>query len=149
MWKLGLRPRNSFSGKTWMWFSLQGSYRYKGGYVLVQYSKYLTKLDPGCPRKKKIGSNRKNETRLVSVLFRFVLWNQKQKNFCLFRFVLVFRIYIETTETNRKNREKTEKTGKPPKFSEKNNKICSLSNCFSWSSVCFGPIETSKLSVSV
>ncbi len=31
----------------------------------------------------------------------------------------------------------------------KNTKICSLSNCFGWSSVCFGSIETSKLSVSV
>jgi hypothetical protein len=31
----------------------------------------------------------------------------------------------------------------------KNSKICSLSNCFGWSSVCFGSIETSKLSVSV
>jgi hypothetical protein len=31
----------------------------------------------------------------------------------------------------------------------KNGKICSLSNCFGWSSVCFGSIETSKLSVSV
>jgi hypothetical protein len=28
-------------------------------------------------------------------------------------------------------------------------KICSLSKCFSWSSFCFGSIETSKLSVSV
>jgi hypothetical protein len=35
------------------------------------------------------------------------------------------------------------------KFSVKSNKICSLSNCFGWSSVCFGSIETSKLSVSV
>jgi hypothetical protein len=31
----------------------------------------------------------------------------------------------------------------------KNTKICSLSNCFGWSPVCFGSIETSKLSVSV
>jgi hypothetical protein len=34
-------------------------------------------------------------------------------------------------------------------ISVKNNKICAVSNCFSWSSVCFGSIETSKLSVSV
>jgi hypothetical protein len=31
----------------------------------------------------------------------------------------------------------------------KNYHICSLSNCFGWSSVCFGSIETPKLSVSV
>jgi hypothetical protein len=43
---------------------------------------------------------------------------------------------------NRKNR-------KNPKFSVKNSKICSLSNSFSWYSVCFGSIETSKLSVLV
>ncbi len=30
----------------------------------------------------------------------------------------------------------------------KNTKICSLSNCFSWSSVCFSSIETPKLAVS-
>jgi hypothetical protein len=58
------------------------------------------------------------------------------------------------SETNRKNRkneknEKNEKIRKNPKFSVKNGKICSLSNCFGWSSVCFGSIETSKLSISV
>jgi hypothetical protein len=49
------------------------------------------------------------------------------------------------TEKNRKYRKKQ----KNPKFSVKNCKICSLSNCFGWSSVCFGSIETSKLSLSV
>jgi hypothetical protein len=45
----------------------------------------------------------------------------------------------------RKNRKKREN----PKFSVKKSKICSLSNCFGWSSVCFGSFETLKLSVSV
>ncbi len=36
---------------------------------------------------------------------------------------------------NRKKTEKNEKTRENPKFSVKNNKICSLSNCFGWSSV--------------
>ncbi len=48
----------------------------------------------------------------------------------------------------RKNRKKREKTENPI-FSVKNSKICSLSNCFGWSSVCFGSIKTSKLSGSV
>jgi hypothetical protein len=41
------------------------------------------------------------------------------------------------------------KTEKNPKFSVKNSKICSLSNRFGWSSVCFGSFETSKFSGSV
>ncbi len=54
-------------------------------------------------------------------------------------------------QTVSKQTEKKEKRKKwkSPKFSVKNSKICSLSNCFGWSSVCFGVIETSKLSVSV
>ena len=90
--------------------------------------------------------------------------------FCLFRFnrKSLFRYRSETTETNcfetnRKKRKKPKKTKKSEKkkpkkilknrknstFSVKNNKICTLSNCFGWSPVCFGSIETSKLSVSV
>ncbi len=52
---------------------------------------------------------------------------------------------INCFETNRKKQKKPEK----PKFSFKNSKICSLSKCFGWSSVCFDSIETLKLSVSV
>jgi hypothetical protein len=48
-----------------------------------------------------------------------------------------------------KKTKKNKKKRKNPKFSLKNSKICSLSNCFGWSSVCFGSIETLKLSVSV
>ncbi len=86
--------------------------------------------------------------------------------FCLFRFnrKSLFRFRSETTETNcfetnRKNRKKRKNRKNPRKkqkknrknsaFSVKNNKICCLSNCFGWSPVCFGSIETSKLSVSV
>jgi hypothetical protein len=69
-----------------------------------------------------------------------------------------YRSETKTTETNcfEKNEEKTKKKKKKEKkrknrenlkFSVKNCKICSLSNCFGWSSVCFGSIETSKLSV--
>jgi hypothetical protein len=55
------------------------------------------------------------------------------------------------TEKNGKNEKtkKIEKNRKNPKFSVKNDKICSLSNCFGWSSVCFSSIKTSKLSVLV
>jgi hypothetical protein len=69
----------------------------------------------------------------------------KTKNFVLFQFVSVFRTYIETTETNRTVSKQTETT---LNFL-KNTKASSLSNCFGWSSVCFGSIETSKLAVSV
>jgi hypothetical protein len=48
-----------------------------------------------------------------------------------------------------KKNEETGKNQKNPKFSVKNSKICSLSNCFGWSSVCIGSIKTSKLSVLV
>jgi hypothetical protein len=73
--------------------------------------------------------------------------------FCLFR----FNCYIETLcfgmetkqRTNQKKRKKLLKKWKNPKFSVKNSKLCSLSNCFGWSSVCFGSIKTSKLSVLV
>jgi hypothetical protein len=54
----------------------------------------------------------------------------------------LFRCRSETTETNciETNRKKM-KNGKPYIF-RKNTKICSLFNCFGWSSVCFGSIET-------
>jgi hypothetical protein len=69
----------------------------------------------------------------------------------------LFRYKSETTKQTvpkkakkkEKKTKKNEKIRKNPKFSVKNGKICSLSNCFGWSSVCFGSIETSKLSVSV
>jgi hypothetical protein len=57
----------------------------------------------------------------------------------------VFRTYIETIETNRTVSKQNETT----RNFHKNTKICSLSNCVGWSSVCFGSIETSKLSLSV
>jgi hypothetical protein len=69
----------------------------------------------------------------------------KTKKFCLFQFISVFRTYIETTETNRTVSKQTKTT---LNFL-KNNKICAVSKCFSWSSVCFSSIETSKLSVLV
>ncbi len=59
------------------------------------------------------------------------------------RFVSVFLIYIKTTETNRTVLKQAKTT---LNFLE-NTKICSLSNCFGWSSVCFGSIKTLKLSV--
>ncbi len=65
------------------------------------------------------------------------------KNFGLFWFISVFRTFIETINTNRTVSKQTETNQNNPTFSEKY-QICSLSNCFSWSSVCFGSIETSK-----
>ncbi len=82
-------------------------------------------------KQKNFGSNR---NKICFGLFR----ETKNKQI---RFVSVFRIYIETTETNKTVSKQTETT---LNFL-KNTKICSLSNCFGWSSVCFGSIETSKL----
>ncbi len=69
----------------------------------------------------------------VYCLFRF---NQNMETLC---FGIEAKQPKQTEEKNQKN----------PKFFVKNSKICSLSNCFGWSSVCFGSIATSKLSVSV
>jgi hypothetical protein len=54
----------------------------------------------------------------------------------------------EKKEKKRK-KQKKRKNRENPKYSVKNSNLCSQSNCFGWSSVCFGSIETSKLSVSV
>ncbi len=70
------------------------------------------------------------------VLVCFV--KSKTKIFGLFRCFELISKQTDCFETNRNN----------PKFSEKY-QICSLSNCFGWSSVCFSSIETSKHSVSV
>jgi hypothetical protein len=48
---------------------------------------------------------------------------------------------METTKTNRTVSKQTETT---PNFL-KNTKICTLSNCFGWSSVCFGSINIETL----
>jgi hypothetical protein len=92
----------------------------------------------GCPRnKQKICwfQPKQTETRSVSR-------NQKQKILVCFSVLNLYRNNGNKQncfETNRNN----------PKFSEEKKKICSLSNCFGWSSVCFGSIETLKLFVSV
>ncbi len=73
---------------------------------------------------------KQTETRSVSVVFRFVSRNQKQTFRFVSGFVSVFSTYIETTETNRAVSKQTETT---LNFL-KNTNICSLSNCFGWSS---------------
>ncbi len=102
----------------------------------------------GCPRNKQrkfFVPTQTNQNKICfgSVSVCFV--KTKNKNFGLFQFVSVFQTYIETTETNRTVLKQTETT---LNFLKKN-KMCSLSNCFGWSSVCFGSIETLKLSVSI
>jgi hypothetical protein len=78
-------------------------------------------------KKKQLRSEPKQtKTRSVSVCFV----KPKKK----FRFVSVFQTYIETFKTNRTVSKQTEAT---LNF-QKNTKICSLSNCFGWSSVRFG-----------
>ena len=75
--------------------------------------------------------------------------------FCLFWFnrnieTLYFGIEAKQPKqtVSKQTEKKPTKTGKTQNFL-KNTKICSLSNCFVWSSVCFDSIETSKLSVLV
>ncbi len=68
----------------------------------------------------------------------------KTKNFGLFRFVSLFRTYIESTETNGTVLKQTETNQNNHKFL-KNTQICPFSNCLGWSSVCFGSFETSKI----
>ncbi len=98
-------------------------------------------VELGCPwnKQKKIRFEPKQtETRSVSVVCWFVSWNKKQKNSVCFGVSNLYR----NNWTKQNCFETTLKL-------LKNTKICSLSNCFSWSSVCFGSIETLKLSVSV
>ncbi len=147
---------------------LKGSYRMAVGTIFLKTSTphslmmtYRTSMSNadggtkgiylGCPRNEKKFSLRTEtnwKTRSVLVVFRFVSWNQKLKIsicFSLFQFVSVFWTYIETTETYRTVSKQTKTT----QNFLKNTKICSLLNCFSWSSVCFGSIKTSNLAVSV
>ncbi len=81
---------------------------------------------------------------LSTKLFRLV--------FCLFRFnrnvkARCFGIEFETTETNcfDTNRNKPKQPETSQNFM-KNTKICSLSNCFGWSSVCLGSIVSVSVS---
>jgi hypothetical protein len=79
----------------------------------------------------------------VSVGLLFVSAQSKHQN-------SLIQYRSETTKTNyfKTNQNKPKKTGKTLNFL-KNTKICSISNCFGWSSDCLGLIETSKISVSV
>jgi hypothetical protein len=62
----------------------------------------------------------------------------KTKNFCLFRCFEHISKQLKQTKLFRSKPKQTETT---LNF-QKNTKICSLSNYFGWSSVCFGSIET-------
>jgi hypothetical protein len=109
------------------------------------YPTYLHIVGRVSPKQKNNNTVRTVTNRSPQDLFRLCFGKPITTNFCLFRLVSVFRTYIQTTETNRTVSKQTETT---LNFL-KNTKICSLSNCFHWSSVCFGSIETSKLSVSI
>ncbi len=77
-------------------------------------------MELGWPRKKKKipFELKQTQTRSVSVLFRFVLWNHKQNiSVCW-----VFRTYIETIETNRT----VSKKPINPKFSKKYQNMLSI-----------------------
>jgi hypothetical protein len=86
--------------------------------------------------------NRKKPKQDLFRLCFFLFCETKNKKFGLCRFISVFQTYIETNRTVSIQIETTLNF-------QKNTEICSLSNCFGWSSVCFDSIETSKLSVSV
>jgi hypothetical protein len=67
---------------------------------------------------------------------------QKTKNFGLFWFFEPISKQLKQTKLFRNKLKQTETTLKLLR----NTKISSLSTCFGWSSVCFGSIETLKLS---
>jgi hypothetical protein len=70
--------------------------------------------------------------------------------FCLFRFdqnIETLCFGIESKQTKQTVSKQTKKIETTLNFLK--NTICSLSHCLGWSSGCFGPIETPKLSVSV
>ncbi len=82
-------------------------------------------------------------------LFRVCFGLFRETKNLIFRFVSVFRTYIETTETNTcfvTNRNKPKQTEKTLNFL-KNTQIYSLLNCLGGSSVCFSSIEPSKLGI--
>ncbi len=108
--------------------------------------------DVGCPRneKNKIRFEPKQTgTRSALVVFRIVLRKPKTKVFGWLQFVSVFPTYIRKFETNRTARNNQKQTSTTLNLLKKTK--CDLYQivCFGWSSVCFGSIEISKLSVSV
>ena len=60
-------------------------------------------------------------------------------------FVSVFFGVSDLYQNNRNKQNCFETNRNNPKILRKHTKICSLSNCFGFSSVCFSSIETSKL----
>ncbi len=91
--------------------------------------------------KKNFGSNRNKPKQ---DLFRFGFGLFRETKNTKFRFISVcFGVLNLYGKTNRTVLKQTETT----LYFSKNSKICSLSNCFRWSSVCFDSIETAKLSV--
>jgi hypothetical protein len=118
--------------------------RTRGQNPLVQNNKMQTTssitFNP-VPRNKQKKISVRTKTNQNQICFSFVsvcFVKPKTKSFVLFWSVSVFGTYIKTIETNRTVSKQTETT---LNF-HKNTKICSLSNCFAWSSVCFGSIET-------
>ncbi len=88
------------------------------------------------------------ETRSVSVVFRFVSWNQQQKSyvcFVLFRGFKPLSKQPKQTDLFWNKAKQTKTTLNFLKITKKG----ALLNCYSWPSVCFGSIKTSKLSVLV
>ncbi len=106
-------------------------------------------LDPSFRTRVSSKQNKKSvrtETNRNKICFGFVsVCFVKPKQF---RFVSVFRPISKQLKQTELFQNKPQQTKITLNF-HKNTKICSLSNCFGWSSVCFGSIETSKLSVSV
>ncbi len=94
--------------------------------------------------KMNFGSNRNKPKQ---DLFRvcFDLFRETKKKFGLFRCFEPKSKQPKQTELFRNKPKQTETT----LHFRKNTQICSLLNCLGGSSVCFGSIETSKLSVSV
>ncbi len=103
--------------------------------------------DDGVSSKKNLFEPKQTKIRSVSVVFRFVSWNQKQKKSVCFGLFWCFEFISKQPKQTELFLNKPKQTETTLNFL-KNTKICSMSNCFGCSSVCFGSIETPKLSVS-
>ncbi len=98
---------------------------------------------------------KKIQFELKQNLFRLCFGLFRETNNKKFWFVSISFGLFWCFEPISKQPKQTELFQNKPKQTEttlnflKNTKICSISNCFRWSSVCFGSIKASKLSVLV
>jgi hypothetical protein len=113
--------------------------------------KYNRYMSIGCPRNKQTKILVQTETNrkiYASVVFRFVSLNQKQKILVCFRVSNLYQNNWNKQNCFESNRNKPKQTETTLNFL-KSIKICSLSNCFSWSSVYVSSLCTKSVDLLV